>query len=285
MKIEVIAVTHKNSPRDVPKLERLLQESLTVGKFHSEVRQVNFDQFSREDVTGLDLLSTGVTYPLARVKWAWFLKSGRRFGQLHLLKEIIRSSLSLIFGLFSQILSPISSRFAASRIGGTLRLMNIAASHCDAIRGGLSRGADYILVIEDDAIPTSTSDLIEFFQYLRVKDPMPGQFHMIDLSNSFSFKELGVEKLILPGRRFGNSAQRLVSSSLPFTNTCCAIAYDRNFATAWLKFLEQKLKSTSHRGVPIDWLLNLFIIETWPQRSLVVQHIDPGIFVQGSLNT
>ncbi len=150
------------------------------------------------------------------------------------------------------------------------RLVNIEISHLTLMREGLASGADWVLIIEDDA---STIDLEDCAQGLLglmnldsgVSGTSPAY---VNVSQSFTNAELGIEHLLTPvaGTSWaGSSPRALLAASRPVTNTVCAILYRAKFLRDLLAEMES-LPMTP--VVPIDWKLNIALMNMFEAGSL-----------------
>ena len=134
------------------------------------------------------------------------------------------------------------------------RLLDIEESHRDMLRWGLAEGADWILVLEDDAMSPDVDDCARGLRgIMEGPDERPAY---VNVSHSFSPSQLGINHLLRPadGTRWQGGAERVIyASDLPVTNTVCAILYRAGFAAQLLSVLG---RLPSEPIVPIDWKLN-----------------------------
>ena len=149
-------------------------------------------------------------------------------------------------------------------IGMVRRLLNIELAHFALLRAGIDSGADWILVLEDDGASVDVTDCAAGLADLMTAEPQPA---FVNVSQSFTNAELGIEHLLAPAdRAWGGSAARAVlSASRPVTNTVCAILYRRSFATSLLAVLEAL---PMEPVVPIDWKLNLALMQMFESGQL-----------------
>lgn len=143
--------------------------------------------------------------------------------------------------------------------GMVRRLLNIEASHVDLLGRGLADGADWILVLEDDADTRDLDDCAAgLAALLAIPGPVPAY---VNLSRSFSPQELGVAHLVetaAPSTWQGSVPRSILAASKPITNTVCAIAYRSAFVASLLTAWEA-LPVTP--VVPIDWKLNRVLMD------------------------
>jgi len=133
------------------------------------------------------------------------------------------------------------------------RLLNIEMAHVALLNLGLSSGAPWILILEDDASADDLADLsIGLVQLLNAA---PDGVQFINVSESFDVLELGIDHLLSDTdvEWAGSVNRRVASASRPVTNTVCAIAYRASFAAELLReFSSMPVRPV----VPIDWKLN-----------------------------
>ena len=133
------------------------------------------------------------------------------------------------------------------------RLLNIEMAHTALLDLGLSSGAPWILILEDDASATDLVDLTRGLVDLLHAAPDNVQF--INISESFDVSELGINHLLSDTEVewAGSVTRRVVSASRPVTNTVCAIVYRASFVSELLReFSSMPMRPV----VPIDWKLN-----------------------------
>ena len=163
------------------------------------------------------------------------------------------------------------------------RLLNIEFSHMDLLARGLETGAEWLLILEDDAFSSDAAELAAGIEYFTKRHRGS---HLVNLSRSFSFNQLGVAKLLtldpsavwLPG-----STRRLLYSTKPTTNTVCAILYSREAA---LRIRDQLESMPIYPVLPIDWKLNMALVEmseTPSELPLTSWFLEPAPINQQSM--
>jgi len=150
------------------------------------------------------------------------------------------------------------------------RLVNIEISHLTLMRDGLASGADWVLVIEDDASTLNLEDCAQgLFGLMNLDSGTDGKAPAyVNVSQSFTNAELGIEHLLsrVTGTSWaGSSTRALLSSSRPVTNTVCAILYRATFLQDLVAEMEA-LPMTP--VVPIDWKLNIALMNMFESGSL-----------------
>ena len=163
-----------------------------------------------------------------------------------------------------------------------VRLANIELSHVDLLSSGLACGAQWILILEDDAESSDVVDCAAGISRLMEEATSAG---FINLSQSFSIGELGIESLLRPsGISWAGGVDRQVfAADRPITNTVCAILYRRSFA-------EQLVAELGARPlvplVPIDWKLNEVLMRLYgndPDSLGTCLFVNPGPIDQRSM--
>jgi len=137
------------------------------------------------------------------------------------------------------------------------RLLNIELSHLDLMRRGLASGAPWVLILEDDGFTSDIQDLSEGLSRLMQLPASPG---FVNLSESFTTRELGIDHLLSPVSGVtwaGNRPRSVLQAGKPVTNTVCAILY----STSFLPDLVQAMDALPMEPVvPIDWKLNMALM-------------------------
>ena len=164
-----------------------------------------------------------------------------------------------------------------------LRLANIELSHMRLLREGANSGAQWILILEDDAI---TEDPYQLARDLdtHLTDWMDSQQpRYVNVSRSFPLSKLRLAAPLVDEGQW-DATTRIVSSTIPFTNTVCAILYRNEF----LQELVHEMDTIPMQPiVPIDWKLNLAIMNASSAGLLGPSDcytLDPAPIVQGSMH-
>lgn len=147
--------------------------------------------------------------------------------------------------------------FVSPPVSSVRRLLNIELSHMDLMRQGLDSGAPWLLILEDDAGCHDVNELSKGLKHL-----VHGAYGagLVNLSESFTFDELGLTRLLAVDDRMQwseDSSRTVLSCELPATNTVCAILYSRGAAQEILMELEQ---IPLEPVLPIDWKLNVALM-------------------------
>jgi GR25 family glycosyltransferase involved in LPS biosynthesis len=161
-------------------------------------------------------------------------------------------------------------------------LANIDLSHLRVLKEGVTSGADWVLIIEDDAQfadPVRTAGALgTVFEFLG----HPARSIFVNLSESIDTVELRVEGIVSAGNpvlALSNGSE-LLEISPAVSNTVCANVYSLDFARDFASAIEVQGILPS---VPIDWRLNQLIME---DRVTPVEcyWVKPGLFLQGSMH-
>jgi len=163
------------------------------------------------------------------------------------------------------------------------RLANIDLSHLRLLKEGVASGADWVLIIEDDA---RFGDTVTTAGMLRtVIEFLDGQSShvFINLSESIDAVELRVDGIVSGGNSVLTltNESELLGISPAISNTVCANMYSHHFAREFASAIEVQGILPS---IPIDWRLNQLIMET---KATPVEcfWIKPGLFLQGSMHS
>jgi len=167
------------------------------------------------------------------------------------------------------------------------RLLNIEYSHRALWQEGLDSGADWILILEDDAHCSDPADLARGIAAL-VNVAMAGQkVSYINLSASFTSTQLGVKHLLKVSTTFKwqGLAQRVVfTCTKPVTNTVCALMYSRHYLYEFVPVWDSLPMSPV---LPIDWKMNqaIMTMQADPRSDLgETLWIEPAPILQRSMH-
>ncbi len=147
--------------------------------------------------------------------------------------------------------------FVSPPVATVRRLLNIELSHMDLLRQGVDSGAPWLLILEDDAGCHDVNELSEGLKHLVHSAHGDG---LVNLSESFTFDELGLTRLLTVDDRMQwseDSGRTVFRCELPATNTVCAILYSRGAAQQILMELE---RIPLEPVLPIDWKLNVALM-------------------------
>ena len=148
------------------------------------------------------------------------------------------------------------------------RLLNIEMAHFALLRSGLATGADWVLILEDDASSVEVVDCAAGLAWLMSSRADERQPAYVNISQSFALDELGIAQLLTltPDASWaGDAPRRILSSARPATNTVCAILYRGSFVRDLLAVTDAL---PMEPVVPIDWKLNLALIQMFSSGAL-----------------
>lgn len=199
-----------------------------------------------------------------------------------------RHALSAVMGLRrtyrTWLLAPPWDRSGVASTKGAAmlrRLVNIELAHLGLLRQARGSGADWVLIVEDDArladpgaFARSLADLVH---HTTGRQP-----RYVNVSRSFSHERLHLEEHLTPVAMW-DDATHVLASDIPMTNTVCAILYRGNFLDDLLPALEHIPISPV---LPIDWKLNQALLDLVQAGSLGpgdCWFLDPAPVVQGSM--
>ena len=164
------------------------------------------------------------------------------------------------------------------------RLANIETSHLALMELAMASGAQWALILEDDAQvadpATFAGELVSFAErYGEESQPL-----YVNLSRSFELHALRIEHLMRHvGTWSDDGTVELLASSRPVTNTVCAVLYRGMF----LGDLAGVMRSIPlHPVVPIDWKLNHALMELTARtriRDADCWTASPAPVIQGSM--
>ena len=245
------------------------------------VNVVSGDRHALSEISSLEVFLYQCFVAVLTVRWKRLItrsleknKSARR-DYFDCLVEVLSGIRS---NAFSALRQPQKFRKRA------LRVLNISELHRQAISSGLESRANWLITLEDDGLLIAGAPLGAAFDFILQSVPS-GDLAVFDISDSFTFEQLGVEHIVVASDRvpLGATGQEVVKARVPFTNTLCATVMSRAFAIKWGAYVEQSLSTKVIRLIPIDWLLNRFILKEFREKPLDYFHFDPGLIRQGSI--
>ena len=176
----------------------------------------------------------------------------------------------------------VGNRFKAVDVSLVTRLINIELSHLNLFDAGLASGAPWIVILEDDAMTANVPDCVDGIAGLIARESPAGY---INLSHSFSLKELGIDHLLEPSpvQWQGEVDRMILSARLPVTNTVCAVMYRAHFLRS---LVETMRELPFYPVVPIDWRVNhalMIMVEKGIAGDGTAWLIEPGPIDQMSM--
>jgi GR25 family glycosyltransferase involved in LPS biosynthesis len=163
------------------------------------------------------------------------------------------------------------------------RLLNIELSHLDLLTQGVQSGANWLLILEDDAF---SADVAEVAAGIQCFTKNHAGSHLVNLSQSFTLEQLGLDKHLHEDPSDGwlsGSHRRLLRSNVPATNTVCAVLYS---VEAAVRIRSQLEAMPIDPVLPIDWKLNMALasLDNDPSQPAVTSwFVDPAPIEQLSM--
>lgn len=162
------------------------------------------------------------------------------------------------------------------------RFDNINLAHFQFFKDALKYNYDFLIVLEDDAFTPNPSSFRDLILHLMSDDEFSKKPAFLNASNSLSWSELNMERLVT-----SFDLQKLYSqTSLTVTNSACANIYNRKY----IEVIFGRLGHVALRGlqnfIPIDQLLNFVtLIDQKGRKEIVSFHMAQPIFDQLSLSS
>lgn len=178
----------------------------------------------------------------------------------------------LMFNFIGILFLPVSS------VKGRTNAIEIALTdkHIRAWSGFLDSDAQYMICLEDDLVFKSDSlrRMKQFLSHLNVMHPRGDLYG--NLAGGCTDSELGIASLLQSRTgdyKYYNKA---------VTNTNCCYVASRELIS---KFYEELLANPMSRFINADWLINrLFMRLDSFSLTCACVHVDPPIFIHGSMN-
>ncbi len=207
-------------------------------------------------------------------------------------RSIIRPVFNIILGIRSVIslaLLYISSKILKKYLfkfqKHVARQKNISTNHIAMMKKLSNSNSGYSLIIEDDFLISDQSDFKDEFNSMLNIINAEENIKILNLSKSFTEKQLGIDKNKLKLIKLGsNSQNKLIQYNYPVTNTVCAILYKKEVISDLIRELE---KLDKYNFIPIDHKLNISLralMKMNKLNSLCYASVVPGLLLQGSLN-
>jgi hypothetical protein len=171
-----------------------------------------------------------------------------------------------------------------SEVNALRRLLNIEMSHFDLLDRAIDSGADWALILEDDASTLNLDDAVSGVLGLMALSHAD-QPKYVNVSQSFTKEQLGVTQLLISSAVSwnGEDLRGVYPSIRPISNTVCAILYRRSFLIR-LRAVMAELPQIP--VIPIDWKLNQALMTMSESGELVdgdCWTVFPGPFDQLSM--
>ena len=161
------------------------------------------------------------------------------------------------------------------------RLLNIEFAHVDLMSASVSAGAEFTLIVEDDADCSDIAALARDIHSLLARTSAP---YMSHVSTSFSPEELGIESLVDSVEGQWSNGGKELRLKRPVTNTVCATVYRQDF----LEDLHALWRAEPLLPViPVDWRLNALLMRMHAEGLLPKGYssvVYPSPIIQRSLH-
>jgi hypothetical protein len=164
------------------------------------------------------------------------------------------------------------------------RQINITNAHKTLLKDSLKSDSKFSLILEDDFYLNNDLNLVEIMSNLFDYLNQFSETLLIDLSESFSIKELGLEFVVTKSYSLPvNTQLKIFSFKQSVSNTVCATLYRNSCIPELLLALDDLDKFPS---IPIDHKINI-ALHKLTKNSKVLNDayaiLEPGIFIQQSL--
>lgn len=165
-----------------------------------------------------------------------------------------------------------------------IRNRNITHAHFELWALAIASGNDYIAVFEDDVVVQANGFGNQLMEAVRMCEmAATQQGWALFISESFSFQTQGVQQETLLNAASG-SVGLFFDPEIGWSDTVAATVYSRLFLKKLISFSED-LSELVFWSLPIDWLLDLFLLSAARASRVVTFHARPGLCKQQSLTT
>ncbi len=252
-----------------------------VGTDVSDRNDYDADRFP---ITRALLLRSVTAQSVLEYRWRRYLEAGAARRPLARARRLVRD-VAMLGGTLVVRTGRYFGPWPLARVdrlhgsGAVVRLLNIDLSHLRLMNEAIGAGADWALVIEDDASATSAAEAMDAIVAAieRSAGALPSY---VNASRSISTADLGIDALLgrLP------EAAGILAASRPVTNTVCAVLYSGEM----LRWLAARIEQDGLVPVlPIDWRLNQAVMAGFEEGRLGPGScwvLDPAPFVQRSMH-
>ena len=207
-------------------------------------------------------------------KWREYLNSGS-------ISWLMRGQLELRQLASTFRLAPPWRRSIRTSDAGTrrlVRLANIELAHLRILDEAVKSEAGWALILEDDGQSSDTAQFAqELAQFLNTIGNASPELSMINLSDSFTVDQLGIEHLLAESRKDYVWSIRKVDRHI--TNTVCAVLYRRDLL---IRLLQDLQSIPLEPVIPIDFKVNEAIRRAGTELPGQTWICDPAPITQGS---
>ncbi len=230
-----------------------------------------------------DEISSDVNLKCCFVYHLHFFSIKRKYA--HYLNQVfdLKSELLNLLRSLLRILMYKSVRINLKR--AIARCRNISKNHIDAWTDSAFQENGFLMVLEDDAEVNNFERGLKSVSMILQHFPASTRTRVfLDLSDSYSLSDLGIEELVDYTIFDEISSNEVVILKKPATNTLCAVLFSAEILKDILVYMNDIGYKHAYSGVPIDWILN-----GWMSRELqdigpmLAIHVKPGLFSQLSM--
>lgn len=266
-KFAVSVITYPNSRFSI----YLVQDKLRKLKIPLTVYQS--DDATSDDVKSWTLFV--YLFSFSRIRYRYLRYIG---GEFNLSLELVLFCKSVCKLLISKV-----SRNQMKK--SISRCVNISQNHVSAWKEACVNGIPFLIVLEDDAEVSNFSQALKAIKVILSEVPNgKSKFVLMDLSNSFSLFELGIDKWVnysVQDKIMGNEVFYLNRLA---TNTLCGVLYGSQVLREIVTYMDEDGGTYARQGIPIDWILNDWISGKSNSKTEIVSiHVKPGFFRQLSM--
>lgn len=205
------------------------------------------------------------------------------------IKKSVRNILGNILGILNLTLIYFIYKITRKKIKKfskyAQRQANISNNHIDILSNLNTIENRWIINLEDDIKINKDLDIRKNIFQLIKKMNEYADIKIINLSNSFSDYELGIEGIKIKKIDIDNENTKFINIyAYPVSNTVCATLYRTDVLSKLIKELKNMEK---YVFIPIDHKLNISLhkmLKKGEIKETAYASLDPGMFIQGSIH-
>ncbi len=202
-------------------------------------------------------------YMLIRARWAnlslniyWhaYLNSEFKFRRIQKWVSAIIDLTKFSAKLFQ------SKSFRIKETKSFVRHQNIICSHLAIFAQAKLNDSDWALILEDDVCDSDFEiEILKVLRYI-MKSDLSDFDLFINLSDSLSYKQLGVSEIVIESKLNSKSPDFWITTKT-FHNTTAANLYNRRFISRFNSEFVEEINWCLKRAIPIDWILNHLVLQ------------------------
>ena len=186
----------------------------------------------------------------------------------------LRDVLKLVLGII------LNQKRFDSECSRLRRFDNINLSHLKILELALHKKIDFLILLEDDAFAPSSVRIRELIFEVEKDHMLRTAPIILNTSVSSDFLDMGVNGLEFKSE----GTKSYFSTPFPITNSACANVYNYSFVEYFLQNSRCAVEKGVASFVPIDQILNMFILmDNKHRKKLVTYHMAFPIFRQLSM--